>query len=69
MARARRVKSIDEKIMETEQLIQKKQNELADLNNQLEELKQQKQNADLKKLYDLIAEKGMTVEEVIDLVK
>ena len=31
MARARRVKTVDEKIMEAEQLIQKKQEELASL--------------------------------------
>ena len=34
MARARRVKTVDEKIMEAEQLIQKKQEELASLKNE-----------------------------------
>lgn len=69
MARTRRVKTLDEKIAEAEQLIQKKQDEITVLTNRLEELKQQKQNKEMQKLYELIAEKGMTVEEVIDLVK
>ena len=69
MARARRVKTVDEKIMEAEQLIQKKQEELAVLKKDLESLKKEKQEADLQKLYATIIEKGMTVEEVVDLIK
>ena len=49
MARARRVKTVDEKIMEAEQLIQKKQEELASLKKDLESLKKEKQEADLQK--------------------
>lgn len=55
--------------METEQLIQKKQEELASLKKDLESLKKEKQEADLQKLYATIIEKGMTVEEVVDLIK
>lgn len=62
-------KTVDEKIMEAEQLIQKKQEELAFLKKDLESLKKEKQEADLQKLYATIIEKGMTVEEVVDLIK
>lgn len=55
--------------MEAEQLIQKKQEELAFLKKDLESLKKEKQEADLQKLYATIIEKGMTVEEVVDLIK
>ena len=69
MARTRKVKTTAEKIQEVEALIASKKAELADLENTLAALKEEKKQEDLLVLYNQIQESGLTINQALELLK
>lgn len=66
--RRKRNMTVAEKIAYTEELIEKKSAELDELKSQLTELETQKKQEELEDLYNAIAESGMTISEVKELL-
>ena len=66
--RRKRNMTVTEKIAYTEELIEKKSAELDELKSQLSELETQKKQEELEDLYNAIAESGMTISEVKELL-
>lgn len=66
--RRKRNMTTQERIDSTKELIAEKQNELAELKKQLSELEAQKEQEDLKELYKIISDNGMSIEEVKELL-
>lgn len=66
--RRKRNMTVAEKIAYTEELIEKKSAELDELKSQLTELEAQKKQEELEDLYNAIAESGMTISEVKELL-
>lgn len=66
--RRKRNMTVTEKIAYTEELIEKKSAELDELKSQLTELETQKKQEELEDLYNAIAESGMTISEVKELL-
>lgn len=66
--RRKRNMTVAEKIAYTEELIEKKTAELDELKSQLTELEAQKKQEELEDLYNAIAESGMTISEVKELL-
>lgn len=66
--RRKRNMTITEKIAYTEELIEKKSAELDELKSQLSELETQKKQEEMEELYNAIAESGMTISEVKELL-
>ena len=58
----------EERIDSARELIAEKQNELAELKKQLSELEAQKEREDLKELYKIISDNGMSIEEAKELL-
>jgi len=68
MARGQR-KSIEEKIAEKERVIDSLKVRLKSEQRELEELRREKQEVDLKSLRDVLQEAGMTAVEAADVIK
>lgn len=66
--RRKRNMTVTEKIAYTEELIEKKSAELDELKSQLSELETQKKQEEMEELYNAIAESGMTISEVKELL-
>lgn len=66
--RRKRNMTITEKIAYTKELIEKKTAELDELKSQLSELEAQKKQEEMEELYNAIAESGMTISEVKELL-
>ena len=69
MARIKKVKTTAEKIQEVEALIASKKAELADLENTLVTLNEEKKQEDLLTLYNQIQESGLTIDQALELLK
>ena len=68
MARARKVKTTADRIQEVEALIASKKAELADLENTLATLNEEKKQEDLLVLYNQIQESGLTIDQALELL-
>ena len=66
--RRKRNMTVAEKIAYIEELIEKKTAELDELKSQLTELEAQKKQEEMEELYNAIAESGMTISEVKELL-
>ena len=66
--RRKRNMTTQERIDSARELIAEKQNELAELKKQLSELEAQKEQEDLKELYKIISDNGMSIEEAKELL-
>lgn len=66
--RRKRNMTTQERIDSARELIAEKQNELAELKKQFSELEAQKEQEDLKELYKIISDNGMSIEEVKELL-
>ena len=66
--RRKRNMTVVEKIAYIEELIEKKTAELDELKSQLTELEAQKKQEEMEELYNAIAESGMTISEVKELL-
>lgn len=69
MARTKKAKTTTEKIQEVEALIASKKAELADLENTLVTLNEEKKQEDLLTLYNQIQESGLTIAQALELLK
>ena len=69
MARTKKEKTTAEKIQEVEAQIASKKAELADLENTLAALKEEKKQEDLLVLYNQIQESGLTIDQALELLK
>ena len=69
MPRGRKNKSLDEKILDTQQSIYHLEVRTQELYEELEELLKQKKNEELEKLSEALEEAGVSVDEVLAQLK